>query len=68
MTAIDISRLSPLERLELIGALWDSLSPEDFARAPGQEAELARRTTAFEADSFKAAPGEEIEAEGDTRG
>jgi hypothetical protein len=29
MTTAEIARLTPQERLDLIGALWDSLSPDD---------------------------------------
>jgi putative addiction module component (TIGR02574 family) len=47
-TALDISRLTPQERLDLIGELWDSLAAEDVTLTPAQEAELARRVEAFE--------------------
>ena len=43
--AIDIDKLAPEERLELIGALWESLrrTPEDVPITPAQAAELDRR-------------------------
>ena len=43
--AIDIDKLAPGERLELIGALWESLrrTPEDVPITPAQAAELDRR-------------------------
>jgi len=50
MTTLDIARLTPQERLDLIGALWDSLEPEEVRLTPGQEAELERRMATFEAD------------------
>ncbi len=45
---IDFSRLTPDERLELIGQLWDSLDP---APEPGAEqlAELERRSRDLDA-------------------
>jgi putative addiction module component (TIGR02574 family) len=45
---LDIDRLTPQERLDLIGELWDSLAAEDVALTPAQEAELARRAAAFD--------------------
>ena len=49
MATLDIARLSVAERLDLIGELWDSLTAEGVTLTPAQEAELARRTAAFEA-------------------
>jgi putative addiction module component (TIGR02574 family) len=49
MATLDIARLSVAERLDLIGELWDSLTADDVALTPAQEAELARRASAFEA-------------------
>jgi antitoxin ParD1/3/4 len=46
--ALDISKLSTQERLDLIIELWDSLAAEDVALTPAQEAELAQRVGAFE--------------------
>jgi putative addiction module component (TIGR02574 family) len=43
MTMIDIDGLSPQERLDLIGRLWDSLDEEDLPLTPEQEAELDHR-------------------------
>jgi putative addiction module component (TIGR02574 family) len=45
---LDIARLTPQERLDLIGELWDSLAAEDVPLTPAQEAELARRAAAFD--------------------
>ncbi len=44
---LDIARLTPAERLELIGRLWDSLEPEDVRLTPRQDAELGRRIGDF---------------------
>jgi putative addiction module component (TIGR02574 family) len=63
MTTVDIARLTPKERLDLIGELWDSLAPEDVSLTPAQEAELARRMATFEADAEAAAPWDRVEAD-----
>ena len=44
MTPLDIARLTPQERLDLISELWDSLSAEDVRLTPAQDAELDRQT------------------------
>jgi putative addiction module component (TIGR02574 family) len=46
MSAIHIDRLSPAERLELIGELWDSLDPADVPLTEAQAEELERRLSA----------------------
>jgi len=49
--AIDIDKLTPDERLQLIEELWDSLSAEERDAIPltaEQEAELDRRLEALE--------------------
>lgn len=48
--AIDIDKLAPEERLQLIGDLWESLrrTPEDVPLAPAQAAELDRRLDELE--------------------
>ncbi len=40
---IDFSHLSPTERLELIGDIWDSLEDQAFEISPELAAELDRR-------------------------
>jgi len=60
---LDISHLTPAERLDLIGQLWDSLAPEDVHLTPAQDAELARRMASFETDIATAVSFEEIDAE-----
>lgn len=48
---IDFSPLSPEERLELIGELWDSLDESEIAPlSPEQLAELERRARDAEAN------------------
>ena len=58
MTRLDIAGLTPKERLDLIGELWDSLAPEDFRLTPAHEAELSRRMATFEANASAAVPWE----------
>ena len=67
MATLDISRLTPKERLDLISELWDSLSATDVRLTPAQEAELDRRLTTFHADRGEAVPWEDIDAELDRR-
>ena len=64
---LDISRLTPAERLDLIGELWDSLAPGDVRLSPAQDAELALRMASFEADRKAAIAFEDVEAELDRR-
>ena len=67
MATLDIAQLTPKERLDLIGELWDSLAPEDVRLTPAQDAELARRMATFEADKQDAEPWDKIDAELDRR-
>jgi len=54
MTPVDIAKMTPRERLDLIGELWDSLTDADVTLTPAQEAELARRMATFDADAKSA--------------
>jgi len=67
MATLDISRLTPKERLELIGELWDSLSPADVRLTPAHEAELDRRLASFDLDRREAISWEDLDAELDRR-
>jgi len=67
MTTLDIAQLTPRERLDLIGELWDSLAPEDVRLTPAQDAELARRMATFEADRENSVSWEQVERELDGR-
>ena len=67
MTSLDIAKLTPPERLALIGELWDSLAPEDVGFSPAQNAELARRMATFDDDSKNSVRWEQIERELDGR-
>jgi putative addiction module component (TIGR02574 family) len=63
MATLDISRLSPKERLDLISELWDSLTVEEVKLTPAQARELDRRVATFDDDAKTAIPWERIDAE-----
>jgi putative addiction module component (TIGR02574 family) len=63
MATLDISRLTPKERLDLIGQLWDSLSPSDVQLTQAQEAELDRRLASFDEDVRSAIAWEKIDTD-----
>jgi len=62
MATIDISRLSPEERLELLEQLWDSLSsaPEAVPLTDAQRAELDRRLDEIDQDGPIGIPWDEV--------
>jgi putative addiction module component (TIGR02574 family) len=59
-TRIDISRLSPAERLQLVEELWDSLSSEDIPLTPAQAEELDRREALHRANPKRGRPWREV--------
>jgi putative addiction module component (TIGR02574 family) len=63
MPTLDISRLSPKERLALIGELWDSLTPEEVQLTVAQEREIERRIATFDDDAKTAASWESIDGQ-----
>jgi putative addiction module component (TIGR02574 family) len=63
LSADEISRLSPQERLTLIGQLWDSLGDTDVSLTAAQRAELTRRLTSLDQDRAQAVTWEELRAE-----
>jgi putative addiction module component (TIGR02574 family) len=63
MPTLDISRLSPKERLDLIGELWDSLAAEEVQLTPAQERELEHRISTFDDDAGTAIPCESLDRE-----
>jgi putative addiction module component (TIGR02574 family) len=50
LTPDEIVRLTPTERLALIGQLWDSLEHEQLPLTGAQEAELESRLTSLDED------------------
>jgi len=63
ITRDEITRLSPEERLTLIGELWDSLDPADVPVTPTQRVELQRRLDRFEQDRSGGITWEQLRAQ-----
>jgi putative addiction module component (TIGR02574 family) len=59
----ELARLSPEERLALIGQLWDSLSDNDVPLPEAQKAELSRRLSSLDQDRTQAVTWEQLRAE-----
>ena len=55
-----LARLSPEERLALIGQLWDSLRDADVPLPEAQRVELARRLSTLDQDRPKAVTWEQL--------
>ncbi len=62
MSAIAIDKMSPNERLALIGELWDSLQDSDVPVSPGQRDELDRRLATVDGDVLQGKTWEQLEA------
>jgi putative addiction module component (TIGR02574 family) len=59
----ELLKLSPAERIELIGELWDSIPPADLpALTPEQIEECERRLAEHRADPERAIPWEEAKS------
>lgn len=63
ISADEIARLSPAERLVLIGELWDSLSDSEAHFPPAQREEIIKRLSSFEADRKSAVSWETLKAD-----
>ncbi len=63
LTHDEITRLTPAERLTLIGELWDSLDPADVPVTSAQRAELERRLDSFEQDRSAGITWEQLKAQ-----
>jgi len=61
-SAVDIARLTPAERLQLVEELWDSLceTPEFVPLTDPQRAELDRRLDDLERDGPSGIPWDEV--------
>ncbi|MCH7683252.1 MAG: addiction module protein [Gemmatimonadetes bacterium] len=57
---IDISRLTPQERIELAEDLWDSLTEEDIELTDDQLAELERRRDRLDRDGPRGRPWRQV--------
>ena len=61
--ALDLTALTPDEKLELIDDLWGSLRPEDLALTSEQQAELDRRLEKLDREGPGGTPWETVRAE-----
>jgi len=59
-TPLDISKLSPAERLRLVEQLWDSLDAADIPLTAAQAEELDRRDALHRADPGRGRPWREV--------
>ncbi len=60
MRIVDIDSLTPAEKLELIGDLWESLDADNIPLTPAQIEELDRRLAADEEGAMGAKTFEEM--------
>jgi putative addiction module component (TIGR02574 family) len=60
MSTIDIAKLSPEERLELLEQLWDSLSAEAIPLTDAQHHELDRRLDELDQEGPVGIPWNEV--------
>ena len=58
--AFDYKKLSPEERLDLIGEIWDSLENEQVPISPELKAELDRRLADLERNPSEGRPDAEV--------
>lgn len=63
LTRDEITKLSPPERLALIGDLWDSIADADLPTPLPQRRELERRLAGFDQDLPQAVSWEQLKAE-----
>ena len=60
MSTIDIAKLSPEQRLELLEKLWDSLSPGAIPMTEAQTQELDRRLDELDREGPVGIPWNEV--------
>ena len=61
LKSLGIDRLTPQERLKLIGDIWDSLTPSDQSEiTQSHKDELDRRLAAADADPSPGLPWQEV--------
>lgn len=63
LSSDELARLSPAERLALIGQLWDSLADAEIPLPQAQQAELASRLSSLDQDRAQAVTWEQLRAE-----
>jgi putative addiction module component (TIGR02574 family) len=61
--ALDLSSLTPEEKLDLIDELWQSLGSEDLVLSPELRAELDRRLERIDREGPHGVPWEQVRAE-----
>lgn len=57
-----VTNLSPADRLELIGKVWDTLSPDDLPVTEGEQKLLDARLADMEAHPDDQSPWPEVKA------
>ena len=57
-----VASLSPADRLELIGVVWDSLSPDDLPVTDAEKALLDARLADMESNPDAQSPWPEVKA------
>jgi putative addiction module component (TIGR02574 family) len=67
LTRDDIVRLSPPERLALIGVLWDSIADDQAPLTAAQRTELDRRLASFDDDAAHAIEWSDVRRELEAR-
>jgi len=60
MSTIDIAKLSPQERLELLEQIWDSLSADAVPMTDAQQEELDRRLDELDREGPVGIPWNEV--------
>lgn len=63
LTRDEITRLTPPERLALIGDLWDSMTDAETPLPPAQRRELERRLASFDQDRAQGVSWEQFKAD-----
>jgi putative addiction module component (TIGR02574 family) len=58
----EITSLSPADRLELVGAVWDTLSPDDLPVTEAERALLDARLADMESSPDDQSPWPEVKA------
>lgn len=61
--ALDLTKLTPEEKLELIDELWTSINPDQFPLTDEQRVELHRRLDRLDADGPTGVPWDSVRAE-----
>jgi putative addiction module component (TIGR02574 family) len=59
---VDLRNLTPSQRLDLLGEIWDSLTanPDQLVLTDSQRAELDRRLDELDQDSVRGIPWDEV--------